>query len=270
MGELPVDHRREAVLVDDEVAEAEVAVDEARLDRLGSVRAQPAQSELDRGQRLADLVQLALPFLDLGDGRVALGCRQHALELEPDRSSGSGRGRRASWAVRRPGLLELRLAQDARRDRGPVDEGHQHSRGAEAPSARLRTRSAGERGRRPRRLAIRANSSAIGTSDTEPSGSRRRTHRSLALDQPGLARGPSGDRLEIEITRVGAALGRTLRTSGPASRATDRKPNRAFGRSFAVRKKGANWPANRSRTARARGPGAGRGRAARPAGTSGG
>jgi hypothetical protein len=39
MGELPVDQGREAILVDDEVAEPKVAVNQARLGRRGRIGA---------------------------------------------------------------------------------------------------------------------------------------------------------------------------------------------------------------------------------------
>src|SRR5262249_28278886 len=63
--ELPVDHRGEPILVDDEVAEAEVPMDEPGLGGLGRSGPQPAQPQLDGRQGLADLIELALPLGDL-------------------------------------------------------------------------------------------------------------------------------------------------------------------------------------------------------------
>ena len=58
MRELPVEHADEAVLADDEVADAVVAVHDDRLARRRTVLAQPPEPELDRRMRLADLVEL--------------------------------------------------------------------------------------------------------------------------------------------------------------------------------------------------------------------
>src|SRR5207245_5819620 len=58
VGELPVEDTDEAVLVDGDVADAEVAVDDDRLARLRLVLAQPPEPELDRRVGLAGLVEL--------------------------------------------------------------------------------------------------------------------------------------------------------------------------------------------------------------------
>src|SRR5207302_1240166 len=56
--ELPVEDADETILVDDEVADAEVAVDDERRTPWRPVLAQPPEPELDRRVRLADLVEL--------------------------------------------------------------------------------------------------------------------------------------------------------------------------------------------------------------------
>src|SRR5262245_922711 len=56
--ELPVEDADEPVLVDDEVADAVVAVHDDGLARLRAVLAEPPEPELDRRMRLADLVEL--------------------------------------------------------------------------------------------------------------------------------------------------------------------------------------------------------------------
>src|SRR3954447_19862617 len=58
VGELPVEDADEAALVDDEVADAEVAVDDHRLARRPPLLAQAPKPELDRRVRLADRVEL--------------------------------------------------------------------------------------------------------------------------------------------------------------------------------------------------------------------
>src|SRR5581483_2999604 len=72
--ELPVEDADEAVLVDDDVADAVVAVVDDLLPGSGRVLLKPPQAELDRGMGLADLVQLFHhPFQPrLGEKREAL------------------------------------------------------------------------------------------------------------------------------------------------------------------------------------------------------
>ena len=113
-----------------------------------------------------------------------------------------------SWAVRRAracsnsGLRRMRGATEV-----PFDEGHQHARGPEAAAAwlgqdRLGNGDAGlMRLRNQRELVLDRDQrhGALRVAAEDPPGL-------VALDQPGLPRGPAGDRLEDEITRVGAAL----------------------------------------------------------------
>ena len=71
MGELPVEHRHEAGLVDHQVADPEVAVvDDARPLEREPLPA-PQEPELDRGMRLVDLVELGVePLPEIRDGQL--------------------------------------------------------------------------------------------------------------------------------------------------------------------------------------------------------
>ena len=71
VGELPVEHRHEPVLVDHQVADPEVAVvdDPRPLER--EPLPAPDEPELDRGMRLVDLVELGVQALpEIGDGQL--------------------------------------------------------------------------------------------------------------------------------------------------------------------------------------------------------
>ncbi len=136
VAELPVDHRGEPALVDDHVAEPEVAVDQPRArGRRRRVQAQPPQPGLDRRQRLADRVELRLPQSAGLERRLAgaAGEPLHRRGLDRvDLSERRGELRRQTLARRR----QLVAPEHARRHRGPGDELHQVARSRSEPPAR--------------------------------------------------------------------------------------------------------------------------------------
>ena len=197
------------VVVDDEVAEPEVAVHQRGAGRLGRVGAQPAQAELDRGQRLADLVELALPLVDLarapGPRAPAGSTPSTSPGLERmDPGERLGELRRAAGPARR---LVLRLAQDPRaRPRSPRRT-PSASPASRSGHPRARRRAARARGRPPRRHARAA-----------------RTPRPSAPARPspwGPGEAPSA------LPRPRPARSRARRRRGSGSASARRGPRRA-------------------------------------------
>ena len=206
-----------ALLADDEVAEPEVAVDEAGRNRIGGVRAQPAQPQLDRRQWLTDLVELALPLIDLAEHRIvrrrrAARPRGPRLErMDPSERLGQLPGQQLA------GRLELRLAQDARSDRGSLDETPSASPGEpKRPPSGSKASGSGTGTPASARLAERARiPRAIGTSETEPFGSRRSAQRPRLRPRPARSRARR---------RPGIGLSASSPGSSPSSPSTARTP----------------------------------------------
>ena len=72
MGQFPIQHRAQALVADDDIAESEVPVHERRGPRRWTVVLQPTEDELEGGVRLAELVERDPVLLHLVDGRQRL------------------------------------------------------------------------------------------------------------------------------------------------------------------------------------------------------
>jgi hypothetical protein len=121
-------------------------VNQAGLDRLGELGAEPTKPELDRGQRLADRIELALPLLDLGKRGIDHWLRQDTVECAGIDRVDSRQGLGELVSEPPSGGLVLGLAKDARGDRGARDLGHQHAGGLEPATVRLEGNRLGHRG----------------------------------------------------------------------------------------------------------------------------
>ncbi len=181
VAKLPVDHRGEPVLIDDQVAEPEVAVDEPRRRGRRRVEAQPSQPGLDRGQRLADLVERRLPerarfergILATGEAldrrrvdRVNLGERRRPAG--PGAARAPSRARRGAAPAARPTSPR----------RGPSDSPPRRRAGRRRARRSPCARPAPRRRRRRRSHAARARAgrttSRPPARDGRRSGARRR------------------------------------------------------------------------------------------------
>ena len=213
VGELPVDHRREPGLVDDEVAEPEVAVHEPRPPRA------PARSPCSQRS----------PSSTAGSGSpISSSWRSHsaiwssagsasARGSTPSRLAGSIAWIRGQRLAELPGEQRPSAARTpacagcAGRPRFPRRSAISRPGRAEAGPPRARRRAA----RGPATPAsaareIRANSSAIGTSETEPFGSRRSTQRPASPSTSQVSRdAPPG----IWSPDLAGTMPRSARTS---------------------------------------------------------
>ncbi len=228
--ELPVDHGGQAVLVDDEVAEPEVAVHErGPLRRRRPVESQPAQPGLHSRQRLTDLVQRPPPELAGLERRV--GAAGQAVDaVRVDRVDlGEGRGELARESLARD--RKLVSPQHARRDRGPLHEVHEIAgAAAEAAAGRFGGHRAGDRD--SRQIGGRNRSQLeLQRRERHPLGGLAPQHEarlSPRRDHERLPRGAALDRAQLELARVLADLGEQrahrrgvgrLRRHRPAARA---------------------------------------------------
>ena len=224
--ELPVDHRRESALVDDQVAEPEVAVDEPRL---GTAAARSARSQRrpasTAGERLADRVELRLPELAGVECRVDPASGRPSTSAAVD-ASGSARARR------RAAPAAARGRSRARRGAAPAARPRSRRRtpsGSPRPSRTARRRARRRRSARPRPRPGR-----------RPRSRRARPRARRTTSRPGLA-AQHAARLAAGATRnvwreapPSIGLSSTSPGSSPAS-ASDRAHCRGVGRAQSPR-----------------------------------
>ena len=233
VGQLPVDDRRQARLVDDQVAEPEVPVHDGRPDRRRPVGLQPAEPQLEGGMGLADGVE------DLaGTARPGRWPRGRA------RSTGSSRVQRGQrlpqlGGERGAGGGEALVAEDAAGDGLARDLRDDHERRAErrrGRSTRRRPRPPARRPRRPhgRQPASTAMSRSLPArcrcriNDRRDARAveRRRTTTSPARRRPTAAAGPRSRRRRgptaSRPARSASAALVIRRRRGPSGR--DRRP----------------------------------------------
>jgi hypothetical protein len=186
-------------------------VNQGRRGGVWRVGSKPAQTELDRGQRLADLVQLPLPLLDLLQSRVALGIGQYALQAGGiDRvNPGQRLSELGRQALARP--LVLGLSEHPGRHRCALDEAHQHSRRPEAPVLGLERKRLGDGHAGLTRLPDQRELSAHRHKRLRSGGIPPNHPASLAgFNEPGLPRGAARNRTQRELARLLASLAEHL------------------------------------------------------------
>ena len=207
-------------LVDDQVAEPEVAVDErVALGRRRRVEPQPAQARLDR--RAAARRSRRAPPPRARTPRSP-GRRRRRRGPRPRRGRPSGSAPAPSPSCAGQPLArrrELVAPQDPRRHRGARDELHQVA-GAVPRRPPAGSNASGRRAprRRPRSAAaIAAQLDARAARTTSPPGGLAAQHPArlaAGLDQERLARRAALDRAQLELARVLAgASARTSRTA---------------------------------------------------------
>ena len=214
VAELPVDHRGEPALVDDQVAEPEVAVDERSRPGAAPAGAGAATAARPRPPAAARRSRRAPPPTARRPRAPARRRRRRAPRPPRPRPSGSARApRRAAPAGARAPPPARRAAARAAppRSRRRTPSGSRLPLRAARPQARRRP---SERPRTPARSAasIARSSSSSGANDIPARGLAAEHEPRLAggRDQERLPRRPALDRAQLDRARVGADLGEHL------------------------------------------------------------